>query len=61
MTAKAAAAAAAAIEEDGANGTEEAKDAAEGATAVDIDEALFDGDDEDLDELEEELEDLTVA
>lgn len=54
----AAAAAAAASEEDGA---EEEQGSAEGATAVDIDEALFDGDDEDLDELEEELEDLTVA
>ena len=28
---------------------------------IDIDEALFDGDDEDLDDLEDELEDLTVA
>ncbi|MPC46334.1 hypothetical protein E2C01_040051 [Portunus trituberculatus] len=56
-----AAAAAAAAADDKEDGTEEAQDDAEGATAVDIDEALFDGDDEDLDELEEELEDLTVA
>ena len=32
----------------------------EGETSVDIDEDLFDGDDDDLEELEEELEDMTV-
>ncbi|ROT64472.1 putative zinc finger CCCH domain-containing protein 15-like [Penaeus vannamei] len=43
-----------------------AEENAEGATAgaaasVDIDEELFDGDDEDLDDLEEQLEEMTVT
>ncbi|XP_050698240.1 zinc finger CCCH domain-containing protein 15 homolog [Eriocheir sinensis] len=58
--ATAAAAAAAAAEEDGEEGATGGGDE-DGAAAVDIDEALFDGDDEDLDELEDELEDLTVT